>query len=244
MTAPRQARHGHPIWRLLVRWSIILGIVAGVATLLSFAFLDVPAILAKLAGNGRSHGLPPSLDSIVGVPDLSAATDVQQARSAADLVVIGGSLVGVDSTPSGTYFELQIQQERRTYLWAKALVNRPVAPRFFITAWLMGDSSTNTLEIEGLDVAFLLANTGSEYMIWNNGDNYTPWRPLPVKRLPGFNALGLLQVGRKVRVFLNSQLIDSLTLWSTPPSGRVGVFFKAHALYATPRFGRLSVYEF
>jgi len=227
-----------------MRWSVVLGLPASVATILTFLFLDAPAAVGRWLSQTDPVSGTIALDTIQAIPDLAAAHEVYRARSRTDLVVIGGEITGVDDTPTGTFFDVLIHPSDKSYAYAKVLLSRPVAPRIFVTAALSARTNAFSLEIQGLNDNFLIRSNGDDYMIYNSEDNQTPWRPLPPVYIGGYT-LGLLQVGRRVRVFFNSQPLDSLDLWSTPPSGQVGVFFKSGSQSAaTARFGRLAVYQF
>lgn len=179
------------------------------------------------------------------IPDLARASVVHRALSLTDLNV--GRAVLSEANPKGVrgYFNITTLQSNRLYTPVVVQISKDVSPNIFLTARVYGDTNINTLELQGLDVHFLIANHGNYYMIYNSEENQTSWKPLPILKNQGINTLGLYQVARRVWVFLNSQLVDSFDLWNTPSSGKVGLFFKANPrAQGHAHFQRLAVYQF
>jgi len=179
------------------------------------------------------------------IPDLARASVVHRALSLTDLNV--GRAVLSEANPEGVrgYFDITTLQSDRPYTPVVVQISKDVSPNIFLTARVYGDANINTLELQGLDVHFIVSNHDNYYVIYNSEENHTPWKPLPVLKDQGINTLGLYQVARRVWVFLNSQLVDSFDLWNTPSSGKVGLFFKANPrAQGYAYFQRLAVYQF
>ena len=206
--------------------------------------------LSTESSSGAPDDLDPLANAPVGsrfaIPDLSRASAVHSALSPSDLHLRRAVLDESASQGSGT-FRIRTLPSKLSYSPVFVQIEAEVSPDYFLTAKVHGSEGVSTWELQGLGFHFLIwANgNGNDYLLYESEEREYFWEPLPFEIESGPVTMGLYQVGRHIRVYLNSRLVDSFELWEYPNPGRVGLFFKGRTDGGgNVIFSGLAVYDF
>jgi hypothetical protein len=121
----------------------------------------------------------PMPTDLIEIPDLAKAIGFRRAVFTSDLLVNGGTI----DSKFEREFLVRVLPSEHFYSSARILINQDVMPDFFVTAKIAGDANVKTLELQGLDVYFLLDNGGSMYGFYNTEENQTVWKLFRSRRI-------------------------------------------------------------
>lgn len=202
----------------------------------------VTAILQRSEAREEGSFAGPPVTVGATVPDLTRASAVHRATSLGDLRV---ARARATAQANGSFDVWTSPSSYRSYTPVFVQVDEVVSPHVFVTATVRGDEGISMTEIQGLGVHFIVDQRNRSYTIYNVPETCCDWKPLPTLESEGMNTLGLYQRNRMVWVYLDWEPVDSLSLWTTPTEGRVGLFFKANPrVQGHARFRGLAVYQF